>query len=161
MLSIKPERKPEPGTGRMFDDYWAPSVKLLSDMKFLDKLKAYEKDNIPPPTIKRIREKYEQPNRACYTVYRGRPPLPRTEGAYCRVVPSVRSSQKATLQFAEMLTTLGFNDITLGFNDFPKTAAQQNPCLDCPVLLVRKVKVPGHSLQKCLECQSCSVIVFY
>jgi len=58
MLNIKPERKPEPGTGRMFDDYWAPSVKLLSDMKFLDKLKTYEKDNIPPPTIKRIREKY-------------------------------------------------------------------------------------------------------
>ena len=58
MLSIKPERKPEPGTGRMFDDYWGPSVKLLGDMKFLDKLKTYEKDNIPPMTIKRIREKY-------------------------------------------------------------------------------------------------------
>ena len=58
MLNIKPERKPEPGTGRMFDDYWAPSVKLLGDMKFLDKLKTYEKDNIPQPTIKRIREKY-------------------------------------------------------------------------------------------------------
>jgi len=57
MLNIKPERKPEPGTGRMFDDFWAPSVKLLGDMKFLDKLKTYEKDNIPPPTIKRIREK--------------------------------------------------------------------------------------------------------
>jgi len=58
MLSIKPERKPEPGTGRMFDDYWGPSVKLLGDMKFLDKLKTYDKDNIPPMTIKRIREKY-------------------------------------------------------------------------------------------------------
>ena len=58
MLNIKPERKPEPGTGRMFDDYWGPSVKLLGDMKFLDKLKTYEKDNIPPPVIKRIREKY-------------------------------------------------------------------------------------------------------
>jgi len=57
MLSIKPERRPEPGTGRMFDDFWGPSVKLLGDMKFLDKLKTYEKDNIPPPTIKRIREK--------------------------------------------------------------------------------------------------------
>jgi len=57
MLNIKPERKPEPGTGRMFDDFWGPSVKLLGDMKFLDKLKTYEKDNIPPPTIKRIREK--------------------------------------------------------------------------------------------------------
>ena len=58
MLNIKPERKPEPGTGRMFDDYWGPSVKLLGDMKFLDKLKTYDKDNILTPTIKRIREKY-------------------------------------------------------------------------------------------------------
>ena len=58
MLNIKPERKPEPGTGRMFDDYWGPSVKLLSDMKFLDRLKTYEKDNILPATIKRIRDKY-------------------------------------------------------------------------------------------------------
>ena len=57
MLNIKPERKPEPGTGRMFDDFWGPSVKLLGDMKFLDKLKTYEKDNIPAVTIKRIREK--------------------------------------------------------------------------------------------------------
>lgn len=58
MLSIKPERKPEPGTGRMFDDFWGPSVKLLGDMKFLLQLKNYEKDNIPPATIKRIRDKY-------------------------------------------------------------------------------------------------------
>ena len=58
MLNIKPERKPEPGTGKMFDDYWGPSVKLLGDMKFLDKLKTYDKDNIQPAIMKRIREKY-------------------------------------------------------------------------------------------------------
>lgn len=57
MLTIKPERKPEPGTGRMYDDFWGPSVKLLGDMKFLDKLKTYDKDNILPATMKRIREK--------------------------------------------------------------------------------------------------------
>ena len=58
MLSIKAERKPDPATGKMVEDYWAPSMKLLGDIKFLDKLKAYDKDNIPPPAIKRLREKY-------------------------------------------------------------------------------------------------------
>ncbi|ESO02274.1 hypothetical protein HELRODRAFT_188646 [Helobdella robusta] len=57
MLNIKPDRKPD-GSGKMFDDYWSASQKLLGDMKFLDKLKQYDKDNIPPPVIKKIREKF-------------------------------------------------------------------------------------------------------
>lgn len=31
---------------------------MLSDLKFLDNLKSFDKDNIPAPTIKRIRDKY-------------------------------------------------------------------------------------------------------
>ena len=42
----------------MMDDFWAPSVKLLSDFKFLDKLKGYDKDNIAPATMKKIRATY-------------------------------------------------------------------------------------------------------
>jgi dynein heavy chain len=58
MKNIKPERKPDPsGSGKMIEDYWAPSQKVLSDFKFLDSLKAYDKDNIPPAIIKKIREK--------------------------------------------------------------------------------------------------------
>lgn len=58
MKSIKPEKKPDPaGTGKMIDDYWGPSLKLLGDLKFLESLKTYDKDNIPPPVIKRIRER--------------------------------------------------------------------------------------------------------
>ncbi|RUS89800.1 hypothetical protein EGW08_002412, partial [Elysia chlorotica] len=58
-LGQKSERKPDPsGTGKMVEDYWGPSMKLLGDLKFLDKLKTYDKDNIPPPIIKKIREKY-------------------------------------------------------------------------------------------------------
>ena len=58
MKSIKPERKPDPsGSGKMVEDYWGPSQKVLSDFKFLDSLKAYDKDNIPPAIIKKIREK--------------------------------------------------------------------------------------------------------
>ena len=31
---------------------------MLGDMKFLDSLKTYDKDNIPAATIKKIRDKY-------------------------------------------------------------------------------------------------------
>ncbi|KAK7111861.1 dynein axonemal heavy chain 3-like isoform X2 [Littorina saxatilis] len=59
MLSIKSERKPDPGgSGKMIEDFWGPSQKLLGDMKFLDRLKQYDKDNIAPAVMKRIREKY-------------------------------------------------------------------------------------------------------
>ena len=58
MLSVKAERKPDPsGGGKMVEDYWGPSLKVLSDFKFLEKLKGYDKDNIPPAIIKKIRDK--------------------------------------------------------------------------------------------------------
>merc|ERR1711892_1632521 len=57
MKGIKPERKPD-ANGKMADDYWGQAKKMLGDMKFLDSLKTYDKDNIPGPTIKKIRDKY-------------------------------------------------------------------------------------------------------
>uniref|UniRef100_A0A8C4E4W3 AAA+ ATPase domain-containing protein n=1 Tax=Dicentrarchus labrax TaxID=13489 RepID=A0A8C4E4W3_DICLA len=59
MKGIKPERKPDPsGSGKMVEDFWGPSKKLLGDLKFLESLKAYDKDNIPAPNIKKIRDKF-------------------------------------------------------------------------------------------------------
>ncbi|CAH1180400.1 unnamed protein product [Phaedon cochleariae] len=58
MKQVKPDRKPDVSTGRMMEDFWGPSVKLLGDMKFLENLKLYDKDNIPPPVMKRIRDRY-------------------------------------------------------------------------------------------------------
>ncbi|WAQ96862.1 DYH3-like protein [Mya arenaria] len=59
MLNMKSERKPDPsGSGKMIEDYWGPSQKLLGDMKFLEKLKTYDKDNIAPAIIKKIRATY-------------------------------------------------------------------------------------------------------
>lgn len=58
MMQEKPERKPDPASGKMVEDYWGVSLKLLSDLKFLDKLKNYNIDNIPPNVIKRIRDVY-------------------------------------------------------------------------------------------------------
>nr|XP_019946415.1 PREDICTED: dynein heavy chain 3, axonemal [Paralichthys olivaceus] len=59
MKGIKPERKPDPsGSGKMVDDFWGPSKKLLGDLKFLESLKTYDKDNIPAAHIKKIRDKF-------------------------------------------------------------------------------------------------------
>lgn len=44
--------------GKIVEDYWGPSLKMLSDFKFLENLKTFDKDNIPPPLINKIREKY-------------------------------------------------------------------------------------------------------
>lgn len=55
MQGIKPERKPDPSSGKMVDDYWGASQKLLGDMKFLDRLKTYDKDNIAVAIMKKIR----------------------------------------------------------------------------------------------------------
>lgn len=77
---IKPDRKSEPSNsmngqicsikftqcnsayisgGKISEDYWSASLKMLSDLKFLENLKTFDKDNIPVATMKRIREKYD------------------------------------------------------------------------------------------------------
>ncbi|XP_040829844.1 dynein heavy chain 3, axonemal isoform X1 [Ochotona curzoniae] len=59
MKGLKPERKPDPsGSGKMIEDYWGVSRKILGDLKFLESLKTYDKDNIPPVIMKRIRERF-------------------------------------------------------------------------------------------------------
>ncbi|XP_063858635.1 dynein axonemal heavy chain 3-like isoform X1 [Scylla paramamosain] len=59
MLDIKPERKPDPsGSGKMMEDFWAPSQKLLGDMKFLQNLLHYDKENIPTKIISHVRNKF-------------------------------------------------------------------------------------------------------
>ena len=59
MKNVRPERKPDPsGSGKMIEDFWGPSLKILGDMRFLDSLKSYDKDNISPNIMKTIRSKY-------------------------------------------------------------------------------------------------------
>merc|ERR1719201_1182440 len=56
MKGAKPEKVNDPAGGtKKVLDYWGPSKKLLSDMKFLDSLRSYDKDNIPPAVIAVIR----------------------------------------------------------------------------------------------------------
>uniref|UniRef100_A0A8C2U835 Dynein axonemal heavy chain 3 n=1 Tax=Coturnix japonica TaxID=93934 RepID=A0A8C2U835_COTJA len=54
MKGAKPERKPDPN-GK---DYWGSSRKLLGDLKFLESLKTYDKDHIPPAVMKVIRDRF-------------------------------------------------------------------------------------------------------
>lgn len=42
----------------MIEDYWGVSRKVLGDLKFLESLKTYDKDNIPSVIMKRIRERF-------------------------------------------------------------------------------------------------------
>uniref|UniRef100_A0A6P7FR39 Dynein heavy chain 7, axonemal-like n=1 Tax=Diabrotica virgifera virgifera TaxID=50390 RepID=A0A6P7FR39_DIAVI len=55
---IKPDRIPEPGTGRMIQDYWGPSKRVLGDINFLQTLKDFDKDNIKPDVIAKLRKEY-------------------------------------------------------------------------------------------------------
>jgi len=41
---------------------WAEAKKLLNDMQFLDKLKTYDKDNVPAPAIRKLKKYMENPD---------------------------------------------------------------------------------------------------
>ncbi|CAL7933869.1 unnamed protein product [Xylocopa violacea] len=58
LKGIKPDKVQDPATGQVVEDYWPASIRVLSDMRFLESLKNFDKDNIPPAYMKRIREKF-------------------------------------------------------------------------------------------------------
>lgn len=58
MKGIKPDRKNNAFGAGKIDDYWRPIPKILSDLKFLDRLKSFDKDNVPPAIMKVIKTKY-------------------------------------------------------------------------------------------------------
>ncbi|CAE7766818.1 Dnah7, partial [Symbiodinium pilosum] len=55
LRNVKPVRVKD-DTGKMVDDFWPAAVKMISDMGFLQSLQTFDKDNIPPATIKKIAE---------------------------------------------------------------------------------------------------------
>lgn len=62
MLYIKPKRINDPNNpAKKIDDYWGPSQALLGDAQFLPKLQEYDKDNIPPAIVEKIRPYVEMP----------------------------------------------------------------------------------------------------
>ncbi|KAL2622254.1 hypothetical protein R1flu_002459 [Riccia fluitans] len=57
ILEVKPAKLPD-GKGGSIQDYWKPSVLLLNNKDFLQSLKDYDKDNIDPKVIAKIRSQY-------------------------------------------------------------------------------------------------------
>ncbi|XP_059095302.1 dynein axonemal heavy chain 3-like [Tigriopus californicus] len=108
MKGVPAERKPDPDNqGKLIDDFWVPGQKMMGDIKFLDTLRAYDKDNIPPIIMKRIREKYVNnpyfdPNlvRKVSTACEGLCKWVRAIEVYDRVIKIV-SPKKAKLAEAE------------------------------------------------------------
>ncbi|XP_061547478.1 dynein axonemal heavy chain 7 isoform X6 [Phycodurus eques] len=59
LKKMKPDRVTDPsGSGKKVEDYWGPAKKLLSDLKFLQSLKDFDRDNIPVNIMAVIRERY-------------------------------------------------------------------------------------------------------
>lgn len=58
MKGVAPDRINDPSTGKKVLDYWGPSKKILGDMGFLQALKDYEKDDIHPDIMKKIRKEF-------------------------------------------------------------------------------------------------------
>ncbi|KAK0162631.1 hypothetical protein PV327_006394 [Microctonus hyperodae] len=58
MLDVAAERIIDPVTGRKSMDFWGPSKRVLGDMNFLQNLKDYDKDNIPPAIMQVIKKTY-------------------------------------------------------------------------------------------------------
>ena len=64
MLEIKPDRVKDPEGGvKKVEDYWPPAKRMLGDMKFLDRLRKYDKDNIPVKVVNKMKKTYiDDPN---------------------------------------------------------------------------------------------------
>ncbi|XP_021255791.1 dynein heavy chain 7, axonemal isoform X5 [Numida meleagris] len=59
LKGIKADRIPDPtGSGRKIEDFWGPAKRLLGDIRFLQSLHEYDKDNIPPAYMAIIRKQY-------------------------------------------------------------------------------------------------------
>ena len=58
MKDVKPDRLNDPSTGGKILDFWGPSKRILGDMNFLQSLKDFDKDNIKPDIMVKIRRDY-------------------------------------------------------------------------------------------------------
>ncbi|XP_055380729.1 dynein axonemal heavy chain 7-like [Condylostylus longicornis] len=57
LKDVKADRVPSTSSAGIIDDYWGPSKRILADIKFVDSLLNFDKDNISPQTIRKLQEK--------------------------------------------------------------------------------------------------------
>lgn len=153
----------------MVEDYWPASMRMLSDMKFLDQLKAFDKDNIPPAVIKQIRDRYitnrdfvPEKIKVVSTACEGLCSWVRAMDVYDRVAKIVAPKQLALLgaetELNEQMQTLNAKRAELqvildklqGLNDFFAEKSRQKKNLEdeidnCEKKLSRYVTV--HAIQ--------------
>nr|XP_045723438.1 dynein axonemal heavy chain 7 [Mirounga angustirostris] len=59
LKGIKADKIPDPtGSGKKIEDFWGPAKRLLGDIRFLQSLHEYDKDNIPAAYMNIIRKNY-------------------------------------------------------------------------------------------------------
>lgn len=58
MKGVPADRINDPATGKKIVDFWGPSKRILGDMGFLQSLKDYDKDDINPDIMKKIRKDF-------------------------------------------------------------------------------------------------------
>ena len=59
LKGVRPDRIADPSNqGKVVDDYWAQSKRLLGDPKFLEGLCSLDRENAPSKSLKVVREKY-------------------------------------------------------------------------------------------------------
>merc|ERR1712048_1288772 len=54
MFQIKPSKVSDPTDGRIRDDYWSPSRRLLNEGNLIRRFLEYDKDHIPNNVIKKV-----------------------------------------------------------------------------------------------------------
>ena len=62
MKEIPPAKVPAPDGKGKVDDFWEPAKKMMNDSKFLESLQKYDKDNIKPEVITKIRNYTTNPD---------------------------------------------------------------------------------------------------
>lgn len=61
LMHQPPVRINDPATQKMVNDYWGPSLKLVSKIDFLDQILKYDKEGIDQKTIDKLKEYIENP----------------------------------------------------------------------------------------------------
>ena len=77
--------------GKPINDWWKPSLALLNEKDFLNRLKSYDKDNIPPRIVTTIRNTYLTD--ATFTPENAKRASPAAEGM-CKWVHAMSSYDK-------------------------------------------------------------------
>ncbi|XP_017769738.1 PREDICTED: dynein heavy chain 7, axonemal-like [Nicrophorus vespilloides] len=57
LKDVKADKVPAPSGIGTVEDYWGPSKKVLSDIRFLESLLMFDKDNIPPKIMQKLNDK--------------------------------------------------------------------------------------------------------